>query len=193
MQDQYSEQLSSLIDGELSEDDMEEIVSAMQSNDDLQRKLDRYGMIRSAIRDDQVLQPDHHLSDRVRQALLDEPTVLAPRTINWGFLRGKSIAMAASVMALAVLVAYQFPDTHQPVQQTIVASQASTSTDNSSQLAPANTVQNSTQLAVVSTPSQPSQTTPDFDAYLLNHNQSASLMQMPDMLPSARLATYGSE
>ena len=75
MQDIHHEHLSSMMDGELADQDVPGFLERFQSDPHLHKKLDRYGLIRTAIRGEQMLM-DHNLADRIRAALADEPTIL---------------------------------------------------------------------------------------------------------------------
>lgn len=202
MHEIHHEHLSSMIDGELTESHVPEFLDRIQSDSELQKKLDRYGLIRSAIRGEDMVPANHDLSQRVSALLEHEPTVLAPRTIQWKSYRLAGAAMAASIAALAVIMT-----SHNPVPEvqmpaaTVAKIQAPPAMTNTSEktIAALDPVQNPIHATNQQSPVEMASVTfqeqidPNFDAYLLNHSQNASLMQMPGMLPDVRLVSYGDD
>lgn len=109
MNEQRGELTSSLLDGELGRDAQQRAVTEMlgSAGEDLDR-FGRYRLIGDVIRGESgVLAVS--VSDRVREALQEEPVVLAPRPVvprQW--LRPVAgLAVAASVAAAAIVVAPQ--------------------------------------------------------------------------------------
>lgn len=200
MQETHHEHLSSMMDGELEKDHVPEFLDRLQSDSELQNKLDRYGLIRSAIRGEQLPSADHDLSQRVSRILEQEPTVLAPRAFSWKSYRLAGAAMAASVAAMAIILVNQTPVTQSPLSHTPIATQAAVP----SQIKPEPVlVAVKPEQSPVETANQsPIETAAisfdqsvdaNFDAYLLNHNVNASAMQMPGMMPNVRLVSYGDQ
>ncbi|MGB5652104.1 MAG: RseA family anti-sigma factor [Sedimenticolaceae bacterium] len=109
MNEQQGELTSSLLDGELSRDAQQRVVTTMlgAAHDEMDR-FGRYRLIGDVIRGESgVLAVS--VADRVHEALDEEPAVLAPRRLmprQW--LRPVAgLAVAASVAAAAVVVAPQ--------------------------------------------------------------------------------------
>ncbi|MGB5671402.1 MAG: RseA family anti-sigma factor, partial [Sedimenticolaceae bacterium] len=109
MNEQQGELTSSLLDGELSRDAQQRVVTTMlgAAHDEMDR-FGRYRLIGDVIRGESgVLAVS--VADRVHEALDEEPVVLAPRRLmprQW--LRPVAgLAVAASVAAAAVVVAPQ--------------------------------------------------------------------------------------
>lgn len=200
MQDIHNEHLSCMLDGELTESHVPDFIEKIQTDPALQKKLDRYGLIRSAIRGEQLVPTDHDLCDRVRAALHGEPTILAPRSLPWKNFRLAGSAMAASLAALAVILVNLTSSPELTPSQPALA-QTTTPPVAQVQSTPreilAATVPRAAVLpekidtaAVVALEDQ---SDPNFDAYLLNHNDNVSMMQMPGMMPNVRLVSYGDQ
>ncbi len=67
-------QLSALIDGELDVEEVEHLLSAMKASGDVKEAWQHYHLIGDAMRDE--VQTPLNVSDKIMQALEDEPTVL---------------------------------------------------------------------------------------------------------------------
>lgn len=109
MKDQFEEQLSALLDGELDPQEQERVVSRLTGGDNA--RLDRFGryrLIGDVVRGESAVLANG-VSDAVRSALEDEPTVLAPRRASWRWGKpAAGLALAASVAAAAIVVAPGF-------------------------------------------------------------------------------------
>ncbi|MFW2440732.1 MAG: sigma-E factor negative regulatory protein [Arenicellales bacterium] len=101
------ESVSCFIDGELDQDATEQLISKLCEDNDLRRQWRRFNTYRSAIRDELSPVLSAGFSDRVVQALANEPVQLAPaslpkRTRLRGPLAG--LAVAASLVGIAILL-----------------------------------------------------------------------------------------
>jgi len=76
MNDIYKEQISSLLDNELSSPEAEELFKAIENDKTLSEKLDRYALIRDAFNERTVAQES--FLHNIQTELLAEPTILAP-------------------------------------------------------------------------------------------------------------------
>jgi hypothetical protein len=76
MNDIYKEQISSLLDNELSSPEAEELLKAIENDKALSEKLDRYALIRDAFNERTVAQES--FLHNIQTELLAEPTILAP-------------------------------------------------------------------------------------------------------------------
>lgn len=109
MKDQFAEQLSALLDGELNTQEQDRTVSRLLGDDQTaMNKLGRYQLIGGVVRGEyDVLASE--ISGRVSAALADEPTVLAPPRRAWRWAKpAAGIAVAASVAVAAIVVAPGF-------------------------------------------------------------------------------------
>jgi len=115
MDDRMSEELSSFADAEISERDLGRWVARVTGDQEARGRFSRYRLIGAQLAaEDEKIVNASSIADKVSQALLDEPTVLAPR--NWR----KSIhfprmalgaALAAGVAVVAVALAPQLVET----------------------------------------------------------------------------------
>ena len=109
MKDQFAEQLSALLDGELGTQEQERVVSRLTEED--KAELDRFGryrLIGDVVRGESAVLANG-ISDAVSAALQDEPTVLAPRQTGWRWAKpAAGLAVAASVAVAAIVVAPGF-------------------------------------------------------------------------------------
>jgi len=107
------ENLSALIDGELSGQEQERVTALLAKDADFRGTWERYHLIRAAMRNE-VIDVNQGLVDRIAARLQSEPAVLAPQ--SWHQTRRKvlrltgSLAIAASVAAVAI-VGVQFIQT----------------------------------------------------------------------------------
>ena len=109
MSDNKSEQLSALMDGEVDAPECELLIKRLCHNEakDEQACWERYHLIGDALKNNLPHIIKHDLSSRVRAALADEPTVLAPRRfgINWKRVTKPlaGAAIAASVASVSII------------------------------------------------------------------------------------------
>ncbi len=108
MKDQYSEELSAWVDGELDEAEIPALLDRLAADPELQARWSRYHLIGDAL-DDHLPPLDlSGFAGRVRRAVEAEPTVLAPGRVRLRRARQwlkpvAGMAMAASVSTLAIL------------------------------------------------------------------------------------------
>ena len=82
MDDRMSEELSSFADAEISERDLGRWVARVTGDQEARGRFSRYRLIGAQLAaEDEKIVNASSIADKVSQALLDEPTVLAPR--NW--------------------------------------------------------------------------------------------------------------
>lgn len=96
------ERISTLMDGELYEDEAAALLGNLKSNAEAQQDWRAYHLIGDVLR-----QPDHisrDITPALRERLCAEPVVLAPRTRIRKKVRYIAMSAAASVSALAVVV-----------------------------------------------------------------------------------------
>jgi sigma-E factor negative regulatory protein RseA len=93
-----NDKLSALIDGELRGEEIRTHLGCLKSDADLRRAWDTYHLIGDALRGH--LSPD--FSSRVAARLVQEPTVLAPRSGAAALVRVARYAVSAAAVAAAV-------------------------------------------------------------------------------------------
>lgn len=112
MSSEYNEARSAFADGELSDADLERLLSRPGLRRDLQQSQRHYLAIGQALRNEPIAPPDGALADAVSSALADEPTVLAPRppstTGHTPAVRHWAPFAAAASLAVAAWVGFQF-------------------------------------------------------------------------------------
>jgi negative regulator of sigma E activity len=101
------ESLSALLDGECSDSELEQILSALERDPALRQHLSHQYLARDSRLGTRVRTPDPDFSSRVLAALQDEPAVVVPfagrvRRLPWR--AAASLAAAAALGAVAVLV-----------------------------------------------------------------------------------------
>lgn len=112
------EQISALMDGELSDSETHHLISVLQNDPELKKVWGNYHLIRAAIHNDLPDKLEQDVARNVISALASEPTVLAPRGVALeSKLRGLTpafrqiagLAIAASVTAVAILSVQTVP------------------------------------------------------------------------------------
>ncbi len=97
------QEISALMDGELFEDEADEVFDRLKRNADAHHDWALYHLIGDVLR-----QPEHihsDLSGRVRERMQDEPVVLAPRSrAAKQKIRTFALSAAASLVAVGVVV-----------------------------------------------------------------------------------------
>jgi sigma-E factor negative regulatory protein RseA len=183
MNEQMREQISALVDDELTHESSPVIDSLLQDNES-KEKWTRYHLIGDSLRDHI---PEHivDISTNVSQAIASEPTVLAPGKKKPSNLMKPvmGFAIAASVAAVAIFnvqQAKQFPETGQPViaQSNIATSQPSLAT---SIAAPQLVNQQKAQVYQVRN------VDPRLNRYLVNHNEYRANTGVSGMPPHVRM------
>jgi len=105
MKEERAFRISMLIDGELSKQESSALIDEIQRDKALREVWVRYQAASSLMRSEINDIAPGHFSDRVRQSLQAEPTVLAPqRGPKIHFDRAAVGAIAASVLVFAVMV-----------------------------------------------------------------------------------------
>ncbi|MBI3561345.1 MAG: sigma-E factor negative regulatory protein [Gammaproteobacteria bacterium] len=167
MTDTNNELLSVLMDGELT-DDFRQVLQQFKTDSHLRSKWAHYHLIRDTLKQRHLPQATT-LSERVTNALADEPVLLAPfvrRHVTKQTRRLVGWSVAASVLLAAVVWVGQ---------QTI----SGTNDDTSQELVAFN---------------QEGQVTPEVEQtlsdYIVNHNEYSASARMQGMLPYTRLVSY---
>src|SRR5690554_4661864 len=105
MSDDLREKLSLLLDGELSKSESMTLMARIETDAELRKQWHRYRLVSEVLRSGKVPAVDDGFVERVRAALADEPTILAPRSDKRHY-REKAVtaAIAASLAVVAILV-----------------------------------------------------------------------------------------
>jgi sigma-E factor negative regulatory protein RseA len=103
MNDMHKEQISSLLDNELDAPEASELLAAIEADQGLNKQFDRYALIRDALNEDVVVHQESFLKS-VQDALVTEPTVLAPSRKKRQDSKYTVAAIAASVAIFTVLI-----------------------------------------------------------------------------------------
>jgi sigma-E factor negative regulatory protein RseA len=117
MSDKIYEQVSALLDNELSSREATEILDRLRESDELQTQWDRFHLIGDVMRGETTQISASQTVARVRESLKSEPAMIAAPRVKTMLLQGplwiRSLAgagLAASVAALAVITAPHFLD-----------------------------------------------------------------------------------
>lgn len=174
MANSVDEQISALMDGELSERDLPWVLERLRKDADLAGRWQRYHMIRDALHDTLPANLQVDLSARIHNALRNEPALLVPRRSKRDFRpllrQATGMAIAASVAAVAIL-------TFQSVYDE----------------SPATLAANEKPAVELVAQQAPMRTDPRLDAYLVNHNEHSVSTGMHGMLPYVRIVSQGAE
>ncbi|PCI69130.1 MAG: hypothetical protein COB26_00455 [Piscirickettsiaceae bacterium] len=110
MKEKHLQHVSSLLDNELHADDAAHVIDALHTTEDSGKKLDRYALIGSALRDEMVVVYEESFLTKVQQAIAEEPVVFAPVHVkkhsNKPYV---AVAFAASFAFLSVILFNVFP------------------------------------------------------------------------------------
>ncbi len=99
----HKQQISSLLDDELNSFETAELIKALESDQGLNKQFDRYALIRDALNEDVVVHQESFLKS-VQDALVVEPTVLAPKRAKRKNNNYVAVALAASVAMFSVVI-----------------------------------------------------------------------------------------
>lgn len=194
MTNQFDERISSLLDGELDEQERQQTLTALEKNAELRNRWERYHLASDAIRRNLPAGIDTGFAARVMQALETEPTVLAPPPVKapqhqTSFTkRLAGVAVAASVATIAVLGV-----------QTINRDASLSSSQPQMAQVPAVNLGNQAVVQVAENPANLVQSLPvqhvhrfdpSLNKYLVDHNQQAARAGIQGVMPYARIVAY---
>jgi sigma-E factor negative regulatory protein RseA len=105
MTEAIREQISALLDGEISARELSASVEQLHRQDELRETWGRYHLIGDAIRGESLSRARPSIADRVREQIALEPAILAPRAQpghpSWVRpLAGAALAASVAVMAI---------------------------------------------------------------------------------------------
>lgn len=115
MTDRIDEQISALVDDEVDRAELKTVIERLGGSEELAERWQRYNLISDALHNNlpEAVAPD--LTSRVREALREEPVVLAPRRWRVPQLTGTPLLRQVAGMAVAASVAVVMVLTLQPV------------------------------------------------------------------------------
>ncbi|MCG8426640.1 MAG: sigma-E factor negative regulatory protein [Chromatiales bacterium] len=208
MTDNTQQNLSALLDDELSPSEVDHLLEQMNKDQALRQAWGRYHLIGDAIRGEQTQTEVFSIAARVHESLQSEPAIVSkpkPVTqestkregnVHW-FKPAVGVALAASVAGAAVMIMPDFalnPDsTNQPSQLANTNSVPTVSKSATLQQVAANRPQgyvlsSGTRWKNLSQPEIESK----LNRYLINHNELASPAGMTSVLPYASFVSYDS-
>jgi len=132
MNEQKREQLSALVDDELTHE-TSSVIESLLEDSEAKKTWERYHLIGDSLRG-HLPERYENTADRVSSVIASEPTILAPRKKSPDIMKPvMGFAIAASVAAVAIFnvqQAKQIPETGQPViaQSSFATSQPSLAT-----------------------------------------------------------------
>lgn len=176
------EQISAFADGELDTNEADALCDELMVNEELQAQWERYHLISSAIRHELPDDVANDLAQRVSAALMDEPTVLAPKrylpTVRLMTRHVASFAIAASITAVAILGIQNYTAPVVPEAIHVAATP-----QKSEWVRVSGTRWNMNKPAVES----------QLNAYLVKHNEYASGASTSGMFPYANIVSYDTQ
>jgi sigma-E factor negative regulatory protein RseA len=191
MHDEVKQKISRFIDGELGYDETLSLLKKLQSDDVLKNTMSRYQAISQALKTDEFYQVKSDFSGKVFQEIQREPAYLLPQLKpqpqlqppNRQLSRNKLFALAASVLAVAVLVGQGLRDNH-PVNpyQTLAATTVPERQLVASSTKPEKLLQQKHQSLNT-----------QFNDYLQAHNSSVYTNGEANFQPYAKVTAYGQE
>ncbi len=133
MTDKLNEQVSALLDNELSDTQMASVLTKLSQSHELRQKWDRFHLIGDAMRGEPIQFKATEISERVSQHVESEPAIIS-RPNKAGSSHKKShwakpvagAALAASVATVAVISAPGFLGLDNPDQPQLTATNIST-------------------------------------------------------------------
>ena len=179
MTNKIDEQLSTLVDDELANQDA--VLEQVAADPELTARWSRYHLMRDVITGHIPEQPLGDIAGRVSQALENEPVILAPvhkrkRKIPFVLKQVGGLAIAATVSAVAVITVQQTQEETSTTPTEIAAVQPQTKP--------------SAQVRYVSdTTGLDTAVQSKLDGYLVNHNEYSVSANMQGLLPYMRIVS----
>ncbi|MCP3671954.1 MAG: sigma-E factor negative regulatory protein [Gammaproteobacteria bacterium] len=133
MTDKVNEQVSALLDNELSNTEIASVLNGLNQQHELRQTWDRYHLIGDVMRGESIQPKATEISERVRQQIELEPAIISmPRKRGIGDRKSPWVkplagaALAASVATVAVINAPGFLGLDQPATPLLTATHIST-------------------------------------------------------------------
>ena len=190
MTDKLNEQVSALLDNELSDSEIASVLTELNHEHGLRQKWDRYHLIGDVMRGEPVQLRATEISDRVRHLVDSEPAIIS-KPKRGGMSSRKSFwtkplagaALAASVATVAVISAPGFLGLDEPARPQLTATNISTTTPVNRQNISGTRWKNLT---------EPSHET-RLNGYLVDHSEHASPGTGIGVMPYATFVGYDTE
>lgn len=178
MNDKASEQISALMDGELTEQEAMDLLDALHNRPDWVSTWHRYHLISDSLSNNLCTVNPDGLRERVQQRVAAEPAILARRSLSRRRIQGLKpvvgFALAASVAVVAVLGFRQAVEPDGPVVDRLAR--------NTQESAPVRLVQNRWNVKQPKIEAR-------LNGYLVNHSEYDG-NGIQGMLPYARVVSY---
>jgi sigma-E factor negative regulatory protein RseA len=175
MKNNIHEQLSALVDDELSDAEHALLIRQLSADSALRHTLSRYQMVSDSIHSNLPQQVDCHFHERVRAALQDEAAIHSAHRVSARWYRPVAgFALAASVAVVAVVSLQNTREISNPAETQALATIPS----------PDNYIRAENVSAPVALPASERGLE---DVYLVNHNEFAANSGMQGMLPYLRI------
>ncbi len=179
MTDEIREQVSALVDDELSDMERPLLLGRLQRDPGLRACLGRYQLIGEVMRGGSARGASLGIAARVQAVLRDEPQVTAPGAAPlrrvaalWKPLAGLAIAASVALVAVLSVQRMQTPDRQVPVLAAGAAGQGFVRVDDEQW----NRIEPAVEQRL--------------NRYLVNHNEYAASRGMPGVLPYVRIVGY---
>lgn len=164
-----AENLSALLDDALGYTETRKLWKQLESDTELQKQWDRYNRISQMLSQKSGILPDGEFRNRISAAIAAEPTVLAPGAVR-NRLKEKviSTALAASLAVTAVIVGKSMLNPAGLDGRLLVAEVRHEPVPSAASIA---------------------EVDPDFQNYLVLHNETAYLAGAQGLIPYARVVS----
>ncbi len=190
MTDKLNEQVSALLDNELSDSELASVLTELNHKHDLRQTWDRYHLIGDVMRGEPVQLGSTEISDRVRHLVDSEPAIISrPQHGTKGDKKPlwtrplAGAALAASVATVAVISAPGFLGLDEPAQPQLTASNINTTTPVRRQNISGTRWKNLTEPSLESR----------LNGYLVDHSEHASPGTGMGVMPYATFVGYDAE
>jgi len=190
MTDKLNEQVSALLDNELSDAEMASVLTGLSQQHELKQKWDRYHLIGDVMRGEPIQFKATEISERVIQQVESEPAIISiPKQTGAGSRRSHwtkpiaGAALAASVATVAVISAPGFLGLDEPAIPKLTATNISTATPVSRQSI------SGTRWKNLAEPSLETR----LNGYLVDHSEHASPGTGIGVMPYATFVGYDTE
>lgn len=167
--EKIAEKMSCLLDDELGHSETLKLWKQMESDQNIKDQWNRYNRINALLTQRSSVIPDTGFASRVSAAIADEPTILAPRAMRQRIVeKVTSTALAAGLAMAAVIVGQSMID-HTHINGSRLVADA--------------------RYAPVPSEAGVATLDPDFQNYLVLHNETAYLAGAQGLMPYARVVS----
>lgn len=175
-----AEIVSSLVDDELGNHEVEQITRCMVDDKDLMDSWERYHLISDTLKKNLPPHVSPSFSQQISKAIENEPSILSPHRRSFKtpqFIKQfAGLGLAASVTAVAIFTTQSYFTSSLTEGPAVASMQA---------------VPQANQFDRIALPQPRKQVPANIDKYLANHNGHAS--RVPGVLPYARIIGYSTD